>query len=202
LLDSWSWINSRALSDYTYYSEADLCEDRLPSEPRHRSCGILDRARRGRLCMNADVCNRKLNFICEKGRDQKERKNFFLLNKTKICFFLVVDRCSSLPDVCGKHGRCVNTDDGQYRCECHFLFDGTRCRSSTKKILFFVHFNCYFLVSREGSQVILAAVFVLSACLAPMLFRSIYRILKKKLDRSSPIYGQLHCLNNRLIYSL
>ena len=185
MLDSWSWINSRALSDYTYYSEADLCEDRLPSEPRHRSCGILDRARRGRLCMNADVCDRKLNFICEKGRDQKERDDF--------CFANII---------CGKHGRCVNTDDGQYRCECHFLFDGTRCRSSTKKILFFVHFNCYFLVSREGSQVILAAVFVLSACLAPILFRSIYRILKKKLDRSSPIYGQLHCLNNRLIYSL
>ena len=67
-VDSWSWINHRALSDYTYYSEEDLCEHRLPSEPRHRSCGILDRARRGRLCMNVDVCDRKLNFICEKGR--------------------------------------------------------------------------------------------------------------------------------------
>lgn len=66
-LDSWSWINGRALSDYTYYTEEDLCEDRLPIEPRHRSCGTLDRARRGRLCMNVDVCDRKLNFICEKG---------------------------------------------------------------------------------------------------------------------------------------
>ncbi len=66
-LDSWSWINGRALSDYTYYTEEDLCEGRLPIEPRHRSCGILDRARRGRLCMNVDVCDKKLNFICEKG---------------------------------------------------------------------------------------------------------------------------------------
>lgn len=66
-LESWSWINGRALSDYIYYTEDDLCENRLPSEPRHRSCGILNRARRGRLCMNVDVCDRKLNFICEKG---------------------------------------------------------------------------------------------------------------------------------------
>ncbi|UJR09713.1 hypothetical protein I4U23_013942 [Adineta vaga] len=156
--ESWSWINGRALSDYTYYSEADLCEDRLPIEPRHRSCGILDRARRGRLCMNVDVCDRKLNFICEK----------------------VVDRCSSLNDICGKHGRCVNTDDGQFRCECYFLYGGDRCRS----------------ISQEGSQVIMAAIFVILACLTPILLRSIYRILKKKLDRSSTIYGKLHCLDN------
>ncbi|CAF4254062.1 unnamed protein product [Rotaria sp. Silwood2] len=156
--DSWSWINGRALSDYTYYTEEDLCEDRLPIEPRHRSCGILDRARRGRLCMNVDVCDRKLNFICEK----------------------VVDRCSSLNDVCGKHGRCINIDDGQFRCECHFLFGGNRCRS----------------ISREGSQVIIAAIFVFTACITPIIIRSIYRMLKRKLDRSSTIYGKLHSLNN------
>ncbi|CAF1604922.1 unnamed protein product [Rotaria sp. Silwood1] len=156
--DSWSWINGRALSDYTYYTEEDLCEDRLPIEPRHRSCGILDRARRGRLCMNVDVCDRKLNFICEK----------------------VVDRCSSLNDICGKHGRCINTDDGQFRCECHFLFGGNRCRS----------------ISREGSQVIMAAIFVFTAFIIPIIFRSIYRILKRKLNRSSTIYGKLHSLNN------
>ncbi|CAF3629777.1 unnamed protein product [Adineta steineri] len=156
--ESWSWINGRALSEYTYYTEEDLCEDRLPVEPRHRSCGILDRARRGRLCMNVDVCDRKLNFICEK----------------------VVDRCSSLNDICGKHGRCVNTDDGQFRCECHFLFSGNRCRS----------------MSQEGSQVIMAAIFVITACIAPILFRSIYRMLKRRLDRTSPTYGKLHCINN------
>ncbi|CAF1609857.1 unnamed protein product [Adineta ricciae] len=158
--ESWSWINGRALSDYTYYTEDDLCENRLPSEPRHRSCGILDRARRGRLCMNVDVCDRKLNFICEK----------------------VVDRCSSLNDICGKHGRCVNTDDGQFRCECHFLYGGNRCRS----------------ISQEGGQVIMAATFVILACITPILLRSIYRILKKKLDRSSAIYGKLHCLDNSI----
>ncbi|CAF4056133.1 unnamed protein product, partial [Rotaria sordida] len=159
--DSWSWINGRTLSDYTYYTEEDLCEDRLPIEPRHRSCGILDRARRGRLCMNVDVCDRKLSFICEK----------------------VVDRCSSLNDICGKHGRCINTDDGQYRCECHFLFGGNRCRS----------------ISHEGSQIIMVAIFIFAACITPIIFRSIYRILKRKLNRSSSsstIYGKLHSLNN------
>jgi hypothetical protein len=125
-LDSWSWINGRALSDYTYYTEEDLCEDRLPIEPRHRSCGILDRARRGRLCMNVDVCDRKLNFICEKGLLIYQK--FF----SETSFWLVVDRCSSLNDICGKHGRCVNTDDGQFRCDCHFLFGGNRCRSGKK----------------------------------------------------------------------
>jgi hypothetical protein len=44
----------------------------------------------------------------------------------------------------------------------------------------------------------MAAIFVVTACIAPILFRSIYRILKRKLDRSSQIYGKLHCLNNRL----
>ena len=54
-------------------------------------------------------------------------------------FDLVVDRCSSLNDICGKHGRCVNTDDGQFRCQCHFLFGGNRCRSSKKdKIVSFI----------------------------------------------------------------
>jgi ABC-type antimicrobial peptide transport system permease subunit len=52
-------------------------------------------------------------------------------------------------------------------------------------------------VSPEGSQVIIAAIFVVTACITPILFRSIYRMLKKKLDRSSTIYGKLHCLNNR-----
>ncbi|CAF2035268.1 unnamed protein product [Rotaria magnacalcarata] len=156
--DSWSWINGQALSDYTYYTEEDLCEDRLPIEPRHRSCGILDRARRGRLCMNVDVCDRKLNFICEK----------------------VVDRCSSLHDTCGKHGRCINTDDGQFRCDCHFLFGGDHCRS----------------ISREGGQVLMAAIFAFAACITPMIFRSIFRMLKRKLNRTSTIYGKLHSLNN------
>lgn len=59
-------------------------------------------------------------------------------------------------------------------------------------------FNFILIVSREGSQVILAAILVVSACLTPILFRSIYRILKRKLDRSSTIYGKLHCMNNRL----
>jgi hypothetical protein len=125
-LESWSWINGRALSDYTYYTEADLCEDRLPIEPRHRSCGILDRARRGRLCMNVDVCDRRLNFICEKGL------LIYFCSEILFFFFSVVDRCSSLHDICGKHGRCVNTDDGQFRCECYFLFGGNRCRSSER----------------------------------------------------------------------
>jgi len=56
----------------------------------------------------------------------------------------------------------------------------------------------FFLVSREGSQVIMAAIFVFIACITPILFRSIYRILKRKLNRSSTIYGELHCLDNRL----
>lgn len=118
-----------------------------------------------------------------------------------IGFDLVVDRCSSLNDICGKHGRCVNTDDGQFRCQCHFLFGGNRCRSSKndmtgmKKSI--IHCIIDVLVSREGSQVIMAGILVLSACLAPILLRTIYRILKRKLDRSSPVYGQLHCVNNR-----
>ena len=45
----------------------------------------------------------------------------------------MVDRCSSLNDICGKHGRCVNTEDGQFRCECQFLFGGNRCRTSKKR---------------------------------------------------------------------
>ena len=53
------------------------------------------------------------------------------------------------------------------------------------------------LVSQEGGQVIMAATFVILACITPILLRSIYRILKKKLDRSSAIYGKLHCLDNR-----
>jgi hypothetical protein len=56
----------------------------------------------------------------------------------------------------------------------------------------------FFLVSQEGSQVLMAAIFVISACIAPILFRPIYRILKKKLDRSTTMYGKLHCSNNRL----
>jgi hypothetical protein len=63
---------------------------------------------------------------------------FFLKEKLLI---IVVDRCSSLNDICGKHGRCINTDDGQFRCECHFLFGGNRCRSGKiNKINFFVLF--------------------------------------------------------------
>jgi hypothetical protein len=75
--------------------------------------------------MNVDVCDRKLNFICERGLFRNE-----LVFIDVVCLFLsVVDRCSSLNDICGKHGRCVNTDDGQFLCECHFLFSGNRCRS-------------------------------------------------------------------------
>jgi hypothetical protein len=44
----------------------------------------------------------------------------------------------------------------------------------------------------------MAAIFVFIACITPILFRSIYRILKRKLNRSSTIYGKLHCLDNRL----
>ena len=112
----------------------------------------------------------------------------------------MVDRCSSLNDFCGKHGRCMNTDDGQFRCECQFLFGGNRCRSS-KRIemeFFFFFLLAKFLVSREGSQVIMAAILVVIACITPILFRLIYRILKKKLDRTPTIYGKLHCLNKRL----
>lgn len=59
-----------------------------------------------------------------------------------------------------------------------------------------------FVVSGEGRQVIMAGIFVVLACLAPILLRTIYRIIKKKLDRSSSssssrVYGQLHCVNNR-----
>lgn len=73
--------------------------------------------------MNVDVCDRRLNFICEKGLFEPGR------NSKLIFFSLVVDRCSSLNDICGRHGRCVNTDDGQIRCQCHFLFGGNHCRS-------------------------------------------------------------------------
>jgi hypothetical protein len=144
--------------------------------------------------MNVDVCDRRLNFICEKGLFIKE--NLFLNQN----FLSVVDRCSSLNDICGKHGHCVNTDDGQFRCECHFLFSGNRCRSSQRINFKLINLSFYlnFLVSREGSQVIIAAIFIVTACITPILIRSIYRMLKKKLDRSSPIYGKLHCLNNRL----
>jgi hypothetical protein len=83
--------------------------------------------------MNVDVCDRKLNFICEKGLLIKFL--FFSKKKRFFFFWLVVDRCSSLNDICGKHGRCINTDDGQFRCECHFLFGGNRCRSGKNKKL-------------------------------------------------------------------
>ncbi|CAF0932859.1 unnamed protein product [Didymodactylos carnosus] len=152
--DSWQWINSRALSEYTYYSTEELCEGRLPPEPRHRSCGILDRARRGRLCMNVDDCDRKLSFICEK----------------------VVDRCSIVHDICGKHGRCVNTDDGNHKCECHFLFSGLRCHK----------------VSREGSQIITATILVCVALLIPIVLRRTYKLFKTKLIRTK----QCHELNS------
>jgi hypothetical protein len=76
--------------------------------------------------MNVDVCDRRLNFICEKGL------LIYFCSEILFFFFSVVDRCSSLHDICGKHGRCVNTDDGQFRCECYFLFGGNRCRSSER----------------------------------------------------------------------
>lgn len=79
--------------------------------------------------MNVDVCDRRLNFICEKGSSRK----LFALFRSHFSSPLVVDRCSSLNDICGQHGRCINTDDGQFRCQCHFPFDGNRCRSSKTK---------------------------------------------------------------------
>lgn len=32
-------------------------------------------------------------------------------------------------DVCGKHGRCINTLSG-YNCSCSFLYDGLLCEKS------------------------------------------------------------------------